>query len=765
MRLGARERGESTRQSQRAVSPVIGVVLMIAITVSLAVVAAPFVFATAGEGPDQTPTVDFGFHYDEVSHQQADTFGVTPADSGTEAAGLLTITVDSGDAIPASELEIEATASGGQLTDSPQFGAEDELESGESLTLWVERGETIDVVWRDGEDNAVLGSFTIRPEDTPLPPGVPQPQHGCEYIEDELEDGPDVDVQNTVVRCDLTEENVGLIEDLTINSAAVIGEIDVNGTVSMTGGETYLGDVAAGDALQMDSESSINGDAVAGGDIDIQGDSTVDGTVTGADGSALSVTDSMIKQGATTGNDVSLSNGVIGGAVETTDGSVTLGTESAIGGTLTAENAGNVDLDSSSVVSGTVTTGDGTALDLDSSSEIGGDIVAAEDSGVQIVGGSKVDGSITVEESGTVTLDDGSSVGDGITTGDGSSVDLEQYSTVGGTIDSGSNVETTDTIIGGDVFVDGSLTCTNNNTTINGESCSAYKQPEHHVGIASTDSPATNDGILEVAANVTNERFEGSEAIDLSVDGDQKDAQSVELSKGASTQLTLRWDLSAESVSTGQYVATVRSESGFEDSTPISVTDGSGPIFDVTVDSYTDEVFENQTVDVSATIENVGDSDGSQDIELYDFTGNLVDGVPGLSLAAGDNTSVSLAWDTTGTDPDTGEISIESDSETVTKEATVKEATYVIDSVDVSSVGSDLGLDIDATSNDPDAEMRVRVNRSKNNNDDEILAEATYDVKDQDPQYNVNKNKVDYVTVEIFDGEGTVRAGTTVEYD
>ncbi|MXR52216.1 type IV pilin [Halovenus sp. WSH3] len=769
MRFKARQQGGNTRrerplETQRAVSPVIGAVLMIAITVSLAVVVAPLVFATAGEEPNSTPTVGLAFHYEEVDHQREDSFGVTPADSGTEAAGLLTIAVDSGEGIPASELEIDAAVSGGELTSSDQYSADDELESGESIRLWVERGETVRVIWRSGEDSAVLDSFTIRPGEEPLPPGVPQPENGCGYIEDQLASGSDVTVQNTVVRCDLTEENVGLIEDLTIDDGAVLGEIDVNGTVSMTDGETYLGDVVAGDALQMDSGSEINGDATAGGDITIQGGSTIDGTATGGENSSLSVTDSTIQQGATTGEDISLSDAVIGGAVETSDGSVTLGTGSAIGGSLTAENASNVDVDSGSTVSGTVTTGDGTDIDLDSTSEVGGDIVADDSSDVQVLGGSQVGGDITVDTQGSASVT-GGTVDGSITTGDNSDVSVTSISYVGGTIDSGGDVTTTDSTIGVDVFLEGSFSCTN--TTIGGENCTVYKQPEHHVSIDNTNSAITDGETLHVNVSVTNERFEGTEDINLSVGGALRDSQSLHLNKDETKQITLSWT----SASTGEYDATVRTESGFEDSTPVSVTDGSGPFFDVTVDSYDDEVFENQTVDVAATIENVGDTADTQDIELYDYNGNLVDsysdnnGDNNLSLSSGANESVSLSWNTTGTVPDTGDISIQSDNGTVLKEVTVLEATYEINDVTLGSSGGDLVVDIEANSNDPDAEMRIRVNRSKNNNDDDNLATRTgLTVENTAETFDVNLNKVDYVTVEIVDGEGNVRAGTTVEY-
>ncbi|AJF25686.1 hypothetical protein SG26_08065 [Haloarcula sp. CBA1115] len=76
-----------------AVSPVIGVILMVAITVILAAVIASFVLGLGDQASQQTPTASFSFDYE--------------ADSAT--SGDLTITHDGGDAVQGNELYLRGS--------------------------------------------------------------------------------------------------------------------------------------------------------------------------------------------------------------------------------------------------------------------------------------------------------------------------------------------------------------------------------------------------------------------------------------------------------------------------------------------------------------------------------------------------------------------------------------------------------------------------------------------------------------------------------
>jgi flagellin-like protein len=76
-----------------AVSPVIGVILMVAITVILAAVIASFVLGLGNNAASQTPTATIGFDYEDTN--------------GT--AGYVTVTHDGGDSISHNELYIRGS--------------------------------------------------------------------------------------------------------------------------------------------------------------------------------------------------------------------------------------------------------------------------------------------------------------------------------------------------------------------------------------------------------------------------------------------------------------------------------------------------------------------------------------------------------------------------------------------------------------------------------------------------------------------------------
>ncbi|WP_411969045.1 type IV pilin [Haloferax sp. YSSS75] len=126
----------------RAVSPVIGVILMVAITVILAAVIGTFVLGLGDQVGDNAPQASFSFDYDNSV-------------AGSET---LTITHESGDAIPASQVTVVAD-SGAMGTDWP----DDQINAGESYVLngAQSNGDTVRVIWTsDNGDSATLQKWT-----------------------------------------------------------------------------------------------------------------------------------------------------------------------------------------------------------------------------------------------------------------------------------------------------------------------------------------------------------------------------------------------------------------------------------------------------------------------------------------------------------------------------------------------------------------------------------------------------------------------------
>ena len=138
-----------------AVSPVIGVVLMVAITVILAAVIGTFVLGVAEGIQETTPNAQFGHAYD---------------DAGDNA----TITHRAGDAIPADRLNVSVSGVGQSAwyrgdtsTDAGEtVRAGRSFETGETETLSgnVTAGDTVRVIWHaaDGDRTTTLLTREIR---------------------------------------------------------------------------------------------------------------------------------------------------------------------------------------------------------------------------------------------------------------------------------------------------------------------------------------------------------------------------------------------------------------------------------------------------------------------------------------------------------------------------------------------------------------------------------------------------------------------------
>ena len=146
---------------ERAVSPVIGVILMVAITVILAAVIGTFVLGLGDQVQTPTPQASFGF----------DT-----ADSKTN----VTITHESGDSVEASDVNITASKefswaddTGAQLTSAAWDGPGDsgEISAGSSATITGNTtanpesfgGETIRVIYNnpDADSSSTLAKFEV----------------------------------------------------------------------------------------------------------------------------------------------------------------------------------------------------------------------------------------------------------------------------------------------------------------------------------------------------------------------------------------------------------------------------------------------------------------------------------------------------------------------------------------------------------------------------------------------------------------------------
>jgi flagellin-like protein len=142
-----------------AVSPVIGVILMVAITVILAAVIGTFVLGLGDQVSNTSPQASFSFDFD--SNTAGTTCGNDDLNDATGTdTGELTITHDGGDGIESSQLSI--TDGSGTNTWQQCGGSSGEVTAGSSATPDVDNDDTIRVTWEssNGGDTATLGKWT-----------------------------------------------------------------------------------------------------------------------------------------------------------------------------------------------------------------------------------------------------------------------------------------------------------------------------------------------------------------------------------------------------------------------------------------------------------------------------------------------------------------------------------------------------------------------------------------------------------------------------
>jgi len=120
-----------------AVSPVIGVILMVAVTVILAAVVGTFVLALGDEGETPAPQAKFTFDEDATNNE-------------------ITITHDSGDRIEESKITVVDSEGNADTCNWP----ESEITSGDSCTIDVSGDGTVRVTWEpeDGSTTDTLAT-------------------------------------------------------------------------------------------------------------------------------------------------------------------------------------------------------------------------------------------------------------------------------------------------------------------------------------------------------------------------------------------------------------------------------------------------------------------------------------------------------------------------------------------------------------------------------------------------------------------------------
>ena len=127
----------------RAVPPVVGVVLMVGITVILAAVVGTVAVGFTDRFGQSTPQTSFGFAYDA---EPPDDGACSPDLTDGGDTGNLTVTHESGEAVDGDQLYLLTDAGEAEWKADCDASA-DTVSTGESIDVEVDADQTLRVVW------------------------------------------------------------------------------------------------------------------------------------------------------------------------------------------------------------------------------------------------------------------------------------------------------------------------------------------------------------------------------------------------------------------------------------------------------------------------------------------------------------------------------------------------------------------------------------------------------------------------------------------
>ena len=144
---------------ESAVSPVIGVLILVGVVVIMASIAAAFVFGLQLFGFQTAPQAQFTFDHNESV--DASTFPSEGCDDGGSVDGKLRIKHEGGDSLPAGNVTVRGASTASR---APKFHECSALSSGDNVTVEdvayveAEADDTVRVVWTGDPDK---GNLTI----------------------------------------------------------------------------------------------------------------------------------------------------------------------------------------------------------------------------------------------------------------------------------------------------------------------------------------------------------------------------------------------------------------------------------------------------------------------------------------------------------------------------------------------------------------------------------------------------------------------------
>jgi flagellin-like protein len=144
----------------RAVSPVIGVILMVAITVILAAVVAAFALGFTGAGGNDTPQVSFDADFTPDTDSNGNgSVALTVQSGDTFDATAVTFSGDLVDSDDAAGDPVNVTAEGEDWTQADGISDGDTVSAGDSITVGVPGpGYEIELIYQaeSGDESSII---------------------------------------------------------------------------------------------------------------------------------------------------------------------------------------------------------------------------------------------------------------------------------------------------------------------------------------------------------------------------------------------------------------------------------------------------------------------------------------------------------------------------------------------------------------------------------------------------------------------------------
>lgn len=230
-------------EDTRAVTPVVGAVLLVGVLVALGAVGGYVILGLADAG-DPVPVVSLELR-----------------DSDDRAAYELVH--EHGDTLDGDDLKLRGTA-------NPESPAGTTVAAGDELSFYP-TSETVSVVWY-GESDTSHVLTTVEIEDP-----LPAPDEGCEWVDAETNGGADsITISGIVVNCDVrTDEQVTVtnggivfgdavsdLKDFDGDGATVYGDVDVEAVANLQDG-TITGDTVSRTADVKLGNASVDGSVIA----------------------------------------------------------------------------------------------------------------------------------------------------------------------------------------------------------------------------------------------------------------------------------------------------------------------------------------------------------------------------------------------------------------------------------------------------------------------------------------------------------------------